>query len=270
MALIHLSVYSEVLELTTSIVVILPDPNYRKEKHQVAKVRRENYPVLYLLHGLSDDCTTWLRQTSIERYVENLNIAVVMPMVDRSYYTDMTSGLKYWTYFSEELPFILNKFFPLSQKREHTFAVGLSMGGYGAFKLALTHPDRIAAAASLSGVLDVVNIVIRGQLTDNPDDLCESERIFGDVNQLEGSQNDLFYLSRLLSEYPNPKPIFFSCCGTEDDPGLYQDNIRFKDMALQYGLNLTYEEGPGGHEWAYWDRQIQKVLQWLPIPKEME
>src|SRR6476619_7886720 len=106
-------------------------------------------PVLYLLHGLSDDDTIWLRRTSIERYVAALGLAVVMPQVHRSFYTDEAYGNRYWTYLSEELPEIVHGFFRLSRRREDTFVAGLSMGGYGALKWALRDPGRFAAAASL-------------------------------------------------------------------------------------------------------------------------
>ena len=112
-------------------------------------------PVLYLLHGLSDDDTIWLRRTSIERYVAPLGLAVVMPQVHRSYYTDEAYGGRYWTFLSEELPQLVDTFFRLSTDRRDTFVAGLSMGGYGAIKWALRQPHRFAAAASLSGVLDV-------------------------------------------------------------------------------------------------------------------
>jgi S-formylglutathione hydrolase FrmB len=119
-------------------------------------VRSEGkYPVLYLLHGLSDDYTIWQRRTSIERYVADMEIAVVMPDADTSFYSDMVHGRKYWTFLSEELPEIVHDFFPnISEKREDTFVAGLSMGGYGAYKLALG-TDRFAAAASLSGAVDL-------------------------------------------------------------------------------------------------------------------
>src|SRR4029079_1126758 len=97
----------------------------------------------------SDDDSIWLRRTSIERYVADLGIAVVMPQVHRSYYTDEAYGRPYWTFLSEELPRVASGFFRLSPRREDTFVAGLSMGGYGAFKWALRQPWRFAAAASL-------------------------------------------------------------------------------------------------------------------------
>ena len=85
-------------------------------------------PVLYLLHGLSDDDTTWLRRTSIERYVASLGLAVVMPQVHRSFYTDEALGGRYWSFLSEELPALVSTFFRVSERRSDTFVAGLSMG----------------------------------------------------------------------------------------------------------------------------------------------
>jgi S-formylglutathione hydrolase FrmB len=137
MALIHCNFFSEVLKLSTSMYVILPQRTQNQIGMQ-GTVKKDKHPTLYLLHGLSDDHTIWLRRTSIERYVANLGLAVVMPEVHRSFYTDMVNGYNYWTFISEELPEIARSFFPLSDKREDNFVAGLSMGGYGAFKLALS------------------------------------------------------------------------------------------------------------------------------------
>ena len=198
-----------------------------------------------------------MRRTSIERYVAPLGLAVIMPAVHRSYYTDMVHGYKFWTFISEELPAIARSFFPLSDAREDNFVAGLSMGGYGAFKLALRCPDKFAAAASLSGALDV------SWLTREVDKKEEFKNIFGDLEKLSGSENDLFYLAEKLAKSDEPKPMLYQCCGTEDF--LYEDNIRFRDWARELGLNLTYEEEPGTHEWGYWDKKIQRVLEWLPL-----
>ncbi len=117
------------------------------------------FRVLYLLHGYSDDQTAWQRWTSIERYAEGLNLAVVMPAAQNSFYTDMVHGGKFFTFLTEELPAVVHDLFPLSTERADTFVAGLSMGGYGAFKLALSRPDLYAAAASLSGALDICEVV---------------------------------------------------------------------------------------------------------------
>jgi putative tributyrin esterase len=137
----------------------------------------------------------------------------------------------------------------------------LSMGGYGAFKLALAHPERYAAAASLSGVLDLSSSF---QTIADAERLAERQRIFGDLDAVEGSPNDLFYLARQVAASEAAQPRLYQCCGTAD--ALYDNNVRAKAYFLSLGLDLTYEEGPGEHEWGYWNQQIQRVLAWLPVP----
>ena len=257
MALLHCDFYAHTLGLSTSITVILP--LWGEVTLDSPPKNRKPYPVLWLLHGMSDDHTIWQRRTSIERYAEALGIAVVMPGVARSYYTDMASGLAYWTFVSEELPAVARALFPLSAARADNFVAGLSMGGYGAFKLALRHPERFAAAASLSGALDINALAGRS----TQDQLREKRWIFGDLKRLPGSENDLLALAGKVAAGKGPRPRLYQWCGTEDF--LYADNLAFRDRAFEAGLDLTYEEGPGDHQWVYWDQQIQRVLEWLPL-----
>lgn len=260
MALIHCDFFSHVLGLCTSMDVILPQPGPDKPSG-VPRQSHKRYPTLYLLHGLSDDHTIWQRRTSIERYVDPLEVAVVMPAVHRSFYTDMSQGLPFWTFISAELPLIARSLFPLSAARQDNFVAGLSMGGYGAFKLALSCPNSFAAAASLSGAVDMA------AAASIPDEIWFKELsvIFGDLKQLPGSKYDLFALAEKLSKSSKNKPRLYQWCGTEDF--LYQDNVRFHHHIQALGLDVTYEEGPGGHEWSCWDRQIQRVLEWLNLKK---
>ena len=256
MALIHCHFYSQVLGLMSTMSVILPDPVTLKPG-VTPETRQARYPTLYLLHGLSDDHTVWQRRTSIERYLEGLNLAVVMPAAQRSFYTDMVTDQRYWTFISEEVPAIARHFFPLSEDRNENYVAGLSMGGYGAFKLALSYPERYAAAASLSGTLDVVRLAQAEQMAGQ----SELGHIFGEANALAGSPNDLFSLTEQIVEQGWPRPSLYQWCGTDDF--LYPDNVRFREHSESLGLAVTYEEGPGGHEWSCWDTQIQRVLSWL-------
>jgi S-formylglutathione hydrolase FrmB len=258
MALFHCDFFSEVLGLSTSMDVVLPQPTTGQIGMASAGGKRK-HPTLYLLHGLSDDHTIWQRRTSIERYVAPLGLAVVMPAVERSFYADTAFGHRYWTFASEELPALARSFFPLSEARDDNFVAGLSMGGYGALKLALRRPDRFAAAASLSGALDMAGQARAAE----KEWRTELQNVFGDLNALAGSDNDLMHLAEKVARSPALKPALYQWCGTEDF--LYQDNLRFRDHARRLGLPLTYEEGPGTHEWSFWDRQIQRVLEWLPL-----
>lgn len=271
MALLQCDFFSETLALSCSMNVILPQATQRQigmaQAAPAAGHRRgadRGYPTLYLLHGLSDDHTTWVRRTSIERYAAGLGLAVVMPAVHRSFYTDTAAaGHRYFDFISEELPPIAREFFPLSAARQDNFIAGLSMGGYGAFKLALTHPDRFAAAASLSGALDVAaRFAAAGQ---GPMPAREWRAVFGELDSIPGSANDLFTLARRLAEQGSPPPALYQCCGDADP--LLEDNRRFRDHLRALGIDATYHEDPGrAHDWAYWDEAIQRVLAWLPLP----
>ncbi len=263
MALIHCDYFSDVLGMHTSMKVILP----QKAQRQIGTagiVERDSFPTLYLLHGLSDDESAWTRRTSIERYVEPLGLAVVMPTTHRGFYVDAQRGYRYFTHIAEEVPSIAQRFFPLSDAREENYVAGLSMGGYGAFLLATRNPGTFCAGASLSGAADMASLY---QQRDNLG-AREMENIFGPLEQLRGAENDLFATTRVMAESDGPKAKLYQCCGTEDY--LYEMNIRFRDFAQALPLDFTYAEGPGGHGWDYWDETIRDVLAWLPLPESTE
>jgi len=159
---------------------------------------------------------------------------------------------------------VVHSLFPLSSDRKDNFVAGLSMGGYGAFKLAFTYPERFAAAASLSGGLDLSYSVRADNPRNDESRLAEFRTIFGDLSKVQGSKHDLIALARKVARRP-VKPRLYQCCGTEDF--IYPDNVRFRKAISKLPLDLTYEEGPGEHNWAYWDRMIQRVLEWM-FPKK--
>src|SRR4051794_4385278 len=173
MALVTCDFFSDVLEVGCSMTVVLPQATEEQIGVEGEAIPRTDFPVLYLLHGLSDDHTAWLRYTSIERYSAAAGLAVVMPAVNRSFYANEHTGGRYWDYISEELPRIVGNFFRISHDPAQTYVAGLSMGGYGAMKLALTHPGRFAAAATLSGALDLEELSSRTERVEL------FERIFG-------------------------------------------------------------------------------------------
>ncbi|MFS0726119.1 alpha/beta hydrolase [Paenibacillus sp. 1P07SE] len=261
MALMECRFFSEALKLSTSMTVILPQQT-SSQIGMDGHAAGGRHQTLYLLHGLSDDDSIWLRRTSIERYAAAYGLAVVMPQVHRSFYTDMKHGNRYWTFLTEELPALARSFFPLSDAREDNFVAGLSMGGYGAFKWALRKPEQFAAAASLSGALDIASFGSDPQHQQRVGELFRL--IYGD-EPIAGTDNDLLWLLQQQSRLPGPKPALYQCCGTEDF--LYEGNLAFRDACRQTDLELEYQEGPGTHEWGYWDARIQDVLAWLPLRK---
>jgi putative tributyrin esterase len=261
MALLQANIYSNVLEMEVCMNVILPQQTEKKIGTN-SKGGVTDIPVLYLLHGMGGNHSVWERRTSIERYVADLGLAVVMPSTDLAWYTDTQYDMNYWTFVSEELPEICHQLFPqLSTKREKTFAAGLSMGGYGAVKLGLLKPEKFAAIASLSGAVNIAGGIhemlhIRGQKY--------WEGIFGPVDQIAGSENDLLFLLSEAANHQKELPAFYLCCG-EQDPLLIASQQLAKEFT-KYQVTHEFHSGPGEHNWLFWDQWIQKVLAWLPIP----
>lgn len=256
MALFESNFFSESLGMCVTANVILPQATTGQIGME-GKQGAGKHPCLYLLHGMSDDHSIWLRRTSIERYAAEYGIAVVMPNVHRSYYTDMARGYKYFTYISEELPRLMESFFPISDQRCDRFVAGLSMGGYGAFKVGLSCPDRYAATASLSGVVDVASWV-----EERPSE--EQHWIFGDdLSTVKNSQHDCLHLLEQMAKDGVEQPKIYQICGTEDF--LFDNNKNARPRIEAVASDYTYKEAPGVHNWSFWDEHIQDVLSWLPI-----
>ncbi len=256
MAHLRVDFFSDSLAQSTSMTVLLP----QRTTTQIGMTGATTDgppPVLYLLHGLSDDDTIWLRRTSIERYVAPLGLAVVMPQVHRSFYADEHYGGRYWTFLSEELPELVGSWFQVSQRRQDTFVAGLSMGGYGAVKWALRQPDRFAAAASLSGALHIGGLRT-GRV--RPEDPRMFDRIHGDAAPA-GTDDDLFALLGRAGRAT--LPALHVSCGEQDD--LIEDNRAFVEACSAASVPVAASFGPGEHDWAYWDAAIQDVLAWLPL-----
>jgi S-formylglutathione hydrolase FrmB len=208
--------------------------------------------VLYLLHGLSDDHSAWLRYTSVERYAAAAGLAVVMPAVNRSFYANERTGGRYWDFIAEELPEIVGNFFRISRDPAQTFVAGLSMGGYGAMKLALSHPERFAAAATLSGALDL------DELSSRPERIELFERIFGD-----SIPDDANVFTLLENADAATLPRIHVSTGTEDAPGLVKGNRRFVAALEAKGADVTSDFRPGEHVWSLWDTLLPEVIDWM-------
>jgi len=249
MALLTVDLFSESLAVGTTVTVILPQATQQQVGVETIERPEHGWPVLHLLHGLSDDHTAWLRYTSIERHARAAGIAVVMPAAGRSFYVDEAHGHAYWTWISEELPQRVGEFFRLSERPEDTYVAGLSMGGYGALKLGLTHPKRYAGVASLSGAVDV-------HVLESPERAELLARVF------DGAIPPGADLLALLADVdPATVPPLFVGCGTEDV--LQPANTRFAAAATKAGLDVTTDFRPGEHEWGLWDAMIPDVIDWL-------
>lgn len=231
---------SEALQMVTSLKVILPEDTDPKKAR-----------VLYLLHGLFDNNSGWVRYTSIERYVRPYGIAVVIPEVQRSYYTDMVHGPAYFSYVSKELPRICRKFFGLGTKKENNYLMGLSMGGYGALKCAFTYATHYEAVSVLSSVTDIVSRIEAADAAQR----AEYQAIFG-MNLAVKKRDDLLLL--LKETDPASFPRLFMYCGEEDE--LYTQNTAFYKNAKRRGMNVTFSHWKGAHDWNFWDEAACRAV----------
>ena len=245
MAFMQIGFFSETLGREVAVNAFVPQGAVRSK-------------TLYLLHGLSDNHTAWQRYTRVEQFASRSNIAVVMPNCDRSFYTNMVRGDHYFAFITDELPRVMRSFFRcMSDSRGENFIAGLSMGGYGAFKAALTYPERYAAAFSLSGALDIRFMEKEYGLGDT--DLFKND--FGSVKTFEGGENDLFALLQKDVSENALMPELFMCCGTEDF--ILPCSRRFYEKCKELGVQVNYAESEGNHNWAFWNAQIEPFIDYI-------
>jgi putative tributyrin esterase len=224
MAVAHVNYFDGPLEKQAAFLALIPE----------SAATPGPYPVYYLLHGLSDDYTAWMRWTSIERYVRDLPLIVVMPDGDRCWYSDWPGGPAYERSLIEGLIPFVDRTFPTIASREGRVIGGLSMGGYGALKLALKYPYLFCSAVGHSGAY------ARVRLGDQP----------------LPPTDDPFALAACLAKSDAPAIRFD--CGTEDF--LLDHNRDFDAHLTALGIAHEYEEFPGSHNWGYWDEHVQEAI----------
>lgn len=223
-------------------------------------VSEKNYPVVYLLHGLFGSCDNWLDLTGITDYLDDKELIAVLVEGGNSWYIDSkaATGNKFGSYIIKELiPEIENSFRTIN-KRESRAIVGLSMGGYGAFKFALKS-DLFTFAGSMSGAFDAPHRSIENPGFDweilSPSIL----EAFGEENSLARTENDLFLLIKEIpAEKINRLPYFYFDCGLED--GFLEINRKLAKLLREKNIDFEFHEVSGGHDWDYWDKQIKKIL----------
>jgi S-formylglutathione hydrolase FrmB len=254
LSLARIQFFARSLEFQTSMTLILPDEGPGP------------FPVLYLLGGLSDDDTIWTRRTSLERYLAGVPLIVAMPNGSRGWYTNSATppGRKYQDHILNDVVGTVDRLFPTIRHRHGRAIGGQSMGGYGAFKLALQFPDLFCSAHSHSGV--TMGPFWKPEL--RPDqanrNAAEFAAIFGELR--EGTVNDPAHLAQICP--PEKRPALYFDCGTDDY--LYRDNVAFHAHLNAIGYQHEYTQHPGAHSWDYWDKHIQTALAFhrrhLPMP----
>ncbi|MBQ3295494.1 MAG: hypothetical protein IJH00_03305 [Erysipelotrichaceae bacterium] len=246
---IEMTMRSAVLDMDCKLEMLLPENRKKTED-----LRGKKYPVLYVLHGMKDDCSSWIDMSNIKLVCRDLDLIVVFPSVTNSSYADMKYGYDYYTYVTEELPLKLKNYFPISDRREDTFIMGESMGGYGTLKIALNNPDKYAKAVCLSGpnIVDFLDY-----------DSKVTKANFGSREEVEGSHNDLCKVVDDLKAYGGELPELAFYCGTEDF--VYEGCRKMADYVKENLPAMRVEEGywKGEHNFFFWNEAVPKALQFF-------
>ena len=159
----------------------------------------------------------------------------------------------------QELLDITRNIFPLSDKREDTFIAGFSMGGYGAIRNGLKYSQNFSKIGMISAALITDDIV--GYSSD--DNVLRSrpfyESIFGNLDELEGSDMD----PKALIENCTNIPDIFMACGKNDF--LYDKNTDFYDFLKTNNVNVDFVEAEGEHTWDFADKYVKEFIKTLTL-----
>ena len=168
----------------------------------------------------------------------------------------MTYGSDYFTYITQELPQFVSRALNVSPKREDTIIAGLSMGGFGALKCGLSHPERYGACASFSGSVSMPYVL--DAATGRPRLENQLRAILGEEMAL-APENDLLALAQTASQLPElQRPRIFATCGSSDD--MAPINREFAARLKTLPLDFTYLEWEGDHNWPFWSQSLAKML----------
>ena len=242
------------LNRAVDITVVLPSvtcpeamglPDQAKATHQLPA----KFPVVYLLHGFANNHVQWTGYTNVELYAEERRIAIVNISAENKAYAKVGAD-DFKRFVSEELPEFLTNYFPISDKPEETYIAGLSMGGYGALMHGLTHPERYRAIGAFSAGLSI-----------NPAVFAADP--LGQAEAKTSPEYDVRALAQRIVDDGKEFPAIYTACGMDDF--LFADNQAFAAELGELGADVTWKEVPGfGHEWRFWDQQVEQFLDWIP------
>lgn len=251
MARFHYTFGSTSLKLRTDVNVFLPD-------RLPENAESSDLPVVYLLHGLSGSRDDWMLNTALPRYADEYKVIVVCPEGQRGFYLDLPNGPAWFTYITEELPSLLGQWLKIGQKREQTYIAGDSMGAYGATRIAAVRADQYKGLASFSGPLSIALFSVLAK--EEPLLYAEMEKMLGtQPENIAGTDLDPEqWLASLAAESKTTIQDLCFFCGLEDP--FLDMNRYFVKLAKLKGLQLKYEESPGGHAFRYWDGCLDRWL----------
>ena len=242
------------------------------------------YPVLYLLHGYSDDHTGWTQFGEVRRIADEAILSgkaapmiIVMPDAKKTFYVNRADGkYSYEDFFFQELIPGIEKLYPVKAKKEFRAVAGLSMGGYGTFLYALKHPDMFAAACPLSAAIrsdEYINNLSYDQYKRRFEEffgetVAEGEDRITDAWKVNSLEHLLKKLALERKENkPSPEEIraktvrFYIDCG--DDDFLLLDNLKVPAWLKEAGVPFEFRVRNGAHSWQYWREALPEVMSFV-------
>jgi len=214
-------------------------------------------PVVYLLHGADGDSRDWSNYSEVAQYAE-AGLILIMPQGDYSYYVNAVKrpGDRYEDYIVQDLISDVEAKFPAARDRAHRAIVGVSMGGFGAIKIELTHPDLFVFAGALSPAIDVPR---RPFSLRRINQSWEFRSLFGSSDSEERRSRDPFFIARKGN--PDQAPYIFMTCGEGDS--LLPPNREFAALLSQRRFASELQVLPGGQDWDQWSRQLPGLFESL-------
>jgi putative tributyrin esterase len=221
----------------------------------VPKMRpEERLPVLYLLHGANSGPVEIIERSNVVKLSVASHLITVIPDGGFSYYTNAKHkrNARWEDALTQELIRDVASRFPTWIGREHAGVAGISMGGYGAVKLGLKHPELYAFAGSMSGALDITR---REATVPRWGQTWRIWTIFG-LRLSARRDEDVFELIRGASDVRRLK--WFESCGKEDP--LLAVNERFVRQMNMQGANVQTITTVGGHDWRSWNAALPDLF----------
>ncbi|PMD70758.1 alpha/beta hydrolase [Companilactobacillus nuruki] len=240
MVLMKLSYRTNYLHTYFKTTVVLPDTG------------RDDYSVVWLLHGYTGDDTAWGRHVNIEQIARKYDVAIIMPEARNSFYSD-SNFIPYYSYFIDEFIPKMQNLLPISTQRSKNYIVGSSMGGYGALKIAFLNDDKFSKVAALSPITDIEHF------RDNPKSPMPKDTFDAIFNSPEKvAKNQLINIFNKRQ----PQQEILTLCGDEDF--MHEDNVMFKNFLSIHAKNrYTWIPVQGDHSWNTWSENINKVFDWI-------
>jgi len=205
----------------------------------------ENFPVVYLLHGFSDNYMAWQNHVDLTKYADKYNIIIVCPDAQDSWYFDspIDPTFQFETFITQELRSYVESNFRTVNDARYRAITGLSMGGHGALWLAWRHPDIYSMCGSMSGAVDITTLKDRFKIDKRLGKYA--------VNEVSWKNHSVINLVPTLK---NNQFIIIDD-GTSDF--LIKENRALHAALQQHNIRHEYSERPGRHSWDYWLKSLE-------------